>query len=770
MNKRPTFTLPQSVVEDTKKYRELVERYLKGNLDEMRFKGYRVPMGVYGQRGENTLKDKYMIRVRIPGGVMTRDQLSVLNEISHEYGGGYVHFTTRQDIQIHQVNIEDTPDILERMLKFGLSSRGGGGNTVRNIMSSPYAGINPKEVFDTTPHALALTEYLIRDRSSFNLPRKYKISFSSSSEDFGLATINDLGFIAKKQKGKKGFRVFAAGGMGNQPEVGLLLDEFILEEDIFKVAEAIKRLFDAEGNRNNKHKARLRFVRKRLGDKGFVEEYKKYFEAVKKEKIKETKINNFTEVRDTLASEKVDQTPDYLYKEKEDGYYTLSITPKNGDLHYDTLKELINIIPTKYSLRTTNEQGFLIRGVPIQELSRLVRLIQKIDPDLLIENKSTMPVTCKGASTCRLGLCNSPALAEAIRDHLKKLHSSTLQLLPKIYISGCPNCCGQHLISPIGFEGKAKRHDNHLIPYYSLFLGGDISEGNSRYGEMIVDIPAKSIPSFLVELAETIKSSTISFSNFNEFIKNNGSAKIKRLAAKYDQRPTYQNNPDFYKDWGLKNDFSLAGRGPGECGTGVIDIIAMDIKQAKEAYRLAIENEDSEKLYQAITSAARSLLIVKGIDSEKDRVIFTSFKQEFIDMKLVGAEYKEVIDKAFDYKLGDINYLLDSKQKVKQLIMAIEKLFNSLNSKLEFDINPIEQEKKKDVELLDLRGVKCPINFVKAKVAISSLTIGDVLDIYLDMGEPIRNVPRSLEKEGHTILTKELIKDSFYKISVKKGE
>ncbi|WP_027339431.1 sulfurtransferase TusA family protein [Halonatronum saccharophilum] len=779
MSNEPQFIIPKEVKEDTKNYRSLVRDFVEGRLDEARFKGRRVPMGIYGQRSSKDESDKYMVRVRIPGGVMSREQFAKLNQLSKEYGSAYLHFTTRQDIQIHQVNIEDTPDILEELLAYGLSPRGGGGNTVRNIMNSSLAGVDPEEVFDTTPHNLALTQYLIKTRSSFNLPRKYKISFSSSAKDDALATINDLGFIAKKSEGKRGFKVYGGGGMGGSPELSIVLEEFIEEDKIFYVAEAIKRLFDDYGDRSNKHQARLRFVKKRLGDEGFIAKYKEYLAEVLEEDLLVEDIISYQELRSKGEVKGFDV--DYIHPEKEKGYYSLELRPENGDVYYSEVKELLKLLTSdEISLRTTNKQGLLIRGVKGQQLEALVSAIKEINSELLVANVGTTPIACKGASTCRLGLCLSPNLAQEIKEVLEELDAKLQGLLPQIYISGCPNACGQHFIGNIGFAGKAKRYNDKLVPHYSLLLGGNIGEGQSRYGEEVIDIPTKRIPQFLVSLVKKLKEEGVSRANFNAYLEKGGKEKIIDLAKEFIQVPSYKEDSDIYKDWGKEEDFSLAGRGPGECGAGVMDIIQLDINMAKEGYNKGINEEDSSGLYKAIINAARALLIVKGIDTDKDRVIIKSFKSEFLDGDLVDKNYEDLLDKAIDYRLGDIDDLLDTKDDIKNLIGRVEKLFNSLNAKLEFQLEDLDtkeqddnssngEEKEEGKNLSDLRGVKCPMNFVKAKVAIAPLNKGDILEIYLDEGAPIANVPRSLASEGHKILAKEKIGEGYYLLKVKKG-
>ena len=248
--------IPDSVKEDTLGYRSQVNKFLDGQTSPVAFRAYRVPMGVYEQRTAG----KFMVRIRIGAGLVLPYQLERIAQLSKTYGNGIVHVTTRQDIQIHKVSIEDTPDVLEGLLEVGLSPRGGGGNTVRNVTACPRAGVCPEKEFDVVPFAIATAEYLLQSRSSFNLPRKYKIVFSGCSADCAFASVADLGFFAHMKNGVKGFSVYAAGGLGSNPAVAAKIEDFIGAKEVFEVAEAIKRLFDKYGDRANNHIIDLRGV------------------------------------------------------------------------------------------------------------------------------------------------------------------------------------------------------------------------------------------------------------------------------------------------------------------------------------------------------------------------------------------------------------------------------------------------------------------------------------------------------------------------------
>jgi sulfite reductase (ferredoxin) len=472
----------------------------------------------------------------------------------------------------------------------------------------------------------------------------------------------------------------------------------------------------------------------------FKELFLEYFEQVKAEaETGELKFTDLDYYKDKIESGKAAEV--------------LNLNPLNGDLNYQEVIDLIQLLE-KYdlSLRTTNRQGLLLRGVDSSQL-------------------------------------------EALKEDLAAVNQSR-DLLPQIYISGCPNSCGQHHIGKIGFEGKAKRENGRLIPYYSLLLGAEVSEENTQYAQKTVDLPAKRIPSFLVELAEKLAAAEdYSLERFNDYLETGGREAIIQLAQKYTEIPAYSKEADFYQDWGQNEDFSLAGRGPGECGTGVLEIVRLDLDQAEAAYEQGIAEEDSDSLYQAIIAAARSLLIVRGVDTEKDRVIIKEFKKKFIAEDWVAESKEELLEQALDYRLGDQEELLSLSSEIKDLIERLEDLFNSLNSSLEFTIKKVtavedagdndsaatdfvsknsENDKaaaaeKENYKLKDLRGVQCPINFVKAKLFLEPLPAGEIVDFYLDEGEPIKNVPRSLENEDHEIIKNEKQPEGHYLLRVKKA-
>ena len=714
--------ITKSVKEDTLAYRGQVEKFLQGETSPVAFRAYRVPMGIYEQRTAG----KHMVRIRIGAGLVLPYQLEQIAELSKTYGNGILHITTRQDIQIHEVNIEDTPDVLEGLLEVGLSPRGGGGNTVRNVTACPQAGVCPKEEFDVAGYAIATAEYLLQDRSSFNLPRKYKIVFSGCSKDCAYACVADLGFFAHLKNGVKGFSVYAAGGQGSNPAVAVKIEDFIKAQEVFAVAEAIKRLFDKHGDRANKHQARLRYVLARLGVEEFVKLYQKERQILKVDGLPFEP----PQIRDIASA----------YPVPEDSV-TVRLWLKNGDIPTDDLNK-VGQIATKYGqrlVRTTQLQDLLITAVAQKDIDKVNSELKGLSIDVLDDGSGKI-VTCAGASTCKLGLCLSRGLSDAISSRLSQAGFSANLSEMIIRISGCPNSCGHHYIADIGFQGKAKRVNGKLMPCYDVLAGARTVEGDAHLAERIGTVSAKRIPDLL---AEALSNGTVE------------KERLRSLTAEYSGLGEKSFPDDYYYDYGATEPFSLAGRGPGECGAGVMDVIKVDIDEAKDAIKSAPAG--SENVYKAIVAAARALLVTFGLEPKKDRDIFAAFSKHLIEPGWMEPAIQQLLDDALDWRMGDIESIDDLLEQVEDLVNRVEELFLSLDANLKFRAEPVVQKTnvKTNVtenHIVDLRGVACPLNFVKAKLELEKLQAGDILEVLLDEGEPARNAPASFAEQGQEII------------------
>ncbi len=748
-------TLPEKVRQDTEGYRAQVERFLAGELSPMAFRVYRVPMGVYEQRTTGT----YMVRIRIGAGIVSSDQLKHIAGLSRTYGNGILHVTTRQDIQIHNVKIEQTSDVLEGLLEAGLSSRGGGGNTVRNVTACPRAGICPLEQFNVAPYALAVTEYLMQFYSSYNLPRKFKVVFSGCAQDCAYASVADLGFFAHVRDGARGFAVYGGGGLGSHPGVGIKLDDFVRADEVIEITEAVKRLFDQHGDRSNKHRARLRYVLTRMGPEAFARLYRQEREKVRQEGLQGC-VPDIEAIADE-SSDKVlpDATQDSaaptvgLLPEKTADHHTILLTLPLGDVSADDLVRIAEISDTYGvgSVRTTQRQGLLIPSVVEAQTDAALSELRSLSPRVQTDNPLRV-VACAGASTCKLGLCLSRGLARAIGNRLSD-HLSSAADPATIRISGCPNSCGHHYIGALGFQGRAKRVNGRLMPCYDVLAGAQTTEGGSNLAETVGTLPAKVIPEFVAELMQD--------GSLSRPVEQ-----LREMVAKYSELPATIPD-DYFVDWDADTPFSLAGRGPGECGAGVMDLIAVDIDEAKEALKQHLDaGKGHDDLYRAVVASARALLVTFGLEPKTDREVFSGFRQHMIEPGWAEPSTQNLLDSAMDWRMGEKDALVDLEAEVGSLVERIEQLFLSLDANLKFRLEPHKAQKRHDDSRgagrqVDLRGVPCPLNFVKAKLELERIEVGDILEIQLDGGEPVQNVPDSFVQQGQEVLEVVEVADHF---------
>ena len=561
--------LPAELRADIDAYEREIQRFLSGEMPAAILKAKRVPRGVYEQRKDGT----YMVRARVTAGVLTSDQVQKMSDLSSTLGDGILHVTTRQDVQLHGICIQDTPKVMRGLLDAGLTTKGGGGNTVRNITACPYAGVCPQECFDVTEHAYAVTAYLIKLTGSYNLPRKYKISFSGCRTDCGLAQISDLGFVSGIRNGQPGFRVFAAGGMGANSRIASLLLEWTPAEEVIRIAETIRRLFDRYGDRKNKNRARLRFVIDRLGEKEFRREFD--------DEIKRVVTDG---VPQYIASGDVLNQSDQGYRSPvahEDGIRYLeqrqtglTTVPLHLQLGLISSEDFINLarLASRFSgeqgLHTTRAQGLQMRFVKSDNLPLLAAELRKLKTDFISANLPQQHfISCAGAATCRLGLCLSrnALIACDVKLRTAGLAGKGLDGF-SVYVNGCPNACGHQPIAPIGLSGSAQRVSGRLVPFYRVTMGGRCDSLGARFGLPIGQVPAKALPGFVTEVARDYIGHHTDGENFSAYFERAGREHFVAIVDRHKSVPPFNDSPDFYRDFGSDEPFSLAGRGAGEHG------------------------------------------------------------------------------------------------------------------------------------------------------------------------------------------------------------
>ena len=504
---------------EIEEFRKVGHKFVNGEISVMDFKGQSGGMGVYAHRGGK----EFMIRLRIPSGIITMPQFKLICDWADKYKLGGLHFTTRQAIQYHGISIDDVCNLMNDALENDIYTRGAGGNFPRNVALSPLSGVDKDEAFDPTPYALATGEYFMERITTYKLPRKLKVSFSNGSSDTAHCTIQDLGFLAVRKDGKDYFRVYLGGGLGRNPKVALLYPELIEPSEVLNYVEAIVRLFKAEGNYENKAKARIRYIVDKLGEEGFISEYKKYVDEVKSEcnykvDCKATEYNK--------AGIKTNISNSRLVEQKQCGLYSVYVHPVGGQIKVNDLKAIYETL-SKFDnpeIRLSMTEGVYFRNLNGKEAEELLELTKHIGGS----NDFEYSVSCIGVPTCQIGIAESQAALSEVLSYVKEKISNT-DLLPKLHFSGCGNSCGVHQISEIGFTGKKKRINDVVQEAYEIYVNGNCVEGETRLGKAYGDIARKDIPMFICELGNKLNEANIAFGDYI----NSNEDEFKALVEKY---------------------------------------------------------------------------------------------------------------------------------------------------------------------------------------------------------------------------------------------
>lgn len=521
-------------------------RYKAGKLDEEKWRQIRLKNGIYGIRFQ---KDIQMVRIKLPYGEVNSDQLRVMADIAEIFSTGIGHITTRQDIQFHWISLEAVPEVLRRLGEVELTTREACGNTVRNVTACPLAGVCNKEKFDVTPYAKHISNYLLRNPLTQNLPRKFKLAFSGCNDDCVKGAINDIGAIATKniKNGKKvkGFKLYVGGGLGSPPRAAHLLEEFTSVEDLEVTCEAIIRIFDRFGNRNNIFRARMKFIIDLMGIKEFrqrIFEERKILSATKKRdsivQIEEDDISK----QDPVTIKNINGNKEFekwlttnVEQQKQVNFYSISLNLIGGDLTARQFRILADIVE-KYAdgfIRTTIRQDVVFRWINQNNLKNIFNELTKANLAVLGANTICDIVGCPGADTCNLGVTRSHRLAMKLSKHLleqeKDIFSKEFEDA-NINVSGCPNSCGHNHIATIGLFGSAQRVNGQMTPFYQLELGGSVSEGRVQFGEHSIRIPAKKVPeavSKLLSLYRSEKQDSETFKSWINRLRSDGGEEIE---------------------------------------------------------------------------------------------------------------------------------------------------------------------------------------------------------------------------------------------------
>lgn len=685
--------MPPELAREIDIYETQIELKKQGKIDDKLFAETRLRRGAYGQRydsgqrndgtgtkelaypsgpltkGPETLWDAPgMQRIKIPFGGLNPEQMETLADVAEEYSDGICHVTTRQDIQLHYVHIEDTPTIMRRLAAVGITSREACGNSVRNVTACPLAGVCRDETFDVTPYARAMSRFLLGHPDTQDFGRKFKIAFSGCHQNAcGLVSLHDLGLIARTRVidgvEKRGFEVYAGGGLGAVPYQAKLFDGFVPEEEMLPLAQAVSRVFARLGEKRNRARARLKFLVAKLG----IEEFRR---IVLEEKVTMPADERWTAYLEELPS--YDERPvrpaaslngadrpegfDTWYEsnvrpQRQAGYAVATVTLPLGDITSWQMRQLAGIARRFVgdSVRTTVEQNIVLRWVSEGDLTDLYRELQRIG--LAEPGAGTVVdvVACPGTDTCKLGIASSRGLGRELYNRLKlqshELDESVAGL--HIKVSGCFNSCGQHHIADFGFYGVSRNIGGTTVPHFQVVLGGKWEENGGAYGLAIGAVPSKRVPEVVTRITERYLKERSRNEKFQDFIRRIGKKELKEMLADLSQVPPYQVDRSLYSDWGDPREFTIGDMGKGECAGEVVSMFEFDIQAAE---RLAWEaqllheagdyRQADETAYQAMVQAAKSLVKLEYMDVADDPdTIVREFRARFYDTQLFWDKY-----------------------------------------------------------------------------------------------------------------------------------
>lgn len=822
------YRIPSTLNGDLDYTQSLIDQFKAGEIQAGQLKSNRVPMGIYEQRKNQ----HYMLRLRCAGGLVTPEQLAKIAFVGHQLSTSHLHVTTRQEIQIHNVDIEDAIPALKKLEKVGISSAGGGGNTVRNMMVDDRSGLTADEEFDVYPYVEELTSRLIAEKDSFTMPRKYKVAIDTSVATANYSYIADLGLQARIKDGQRGFRVLIAGSAASNAHTGWEVFDFLPEKDLYRAAKALKNWFHKYGNRRNRHKARMRYVFYKYGTEEAKRLYLEEFEELKKDGSIDFKAPalplehhkpNFPPLKAPTDFETWKRR--YAHKQtnaeglKENLWYAY-IPLRHGNNSTDFFAEVAEYLGNYGNdvIRFTKKEQIQVRNIPEEYLTNIYAFFKKlgvyqIDYPVVVTNLTC----CTGADTCRLGICLPKGAIDGIA---KQLLNSNLNLdaIPdfELRMNGCTNICALATWGDLGFSGRVGRVGDDPYPTYTIWLP---VKGKHEIDLQQGYIAAKKIPAFVEDYLRDVIAEQANYADYYDYVAKRGVNIVKELIAKYKEVAPYSEEPDTFFDFGDDEKFSLIKYGKAECSAGLFDIIEIDqdtIREKRKEVELLMGNTPQgvpadlqsdgkqaiskiEKLlHDIVFSENRMLLVTRGLDPRTDEDVYNGFEKEFIAAGIIPQKFKVLTDKARNNES-----LIEQKPLIDELADLLNDLYQNMDDSLQFKLpaekTPVEQiaeeknaeekapaeqvaEEKAPVEKAsaaeetetivpdvkkDFRGVMCPMNFVKTKIALTPMQSGQILEILLDDGAPIENVPGSVKNEGHTILSTEKV-ENYWKVLIKK--
>lgn len=663
----------------------------QGRLDEKVFAETRLRQGVYGQRYDNgrrhdgqedrtlpftpatkgpgTFWDAPgMQRIKIPFGRLTPDQLEVLAELADEYSDAILHVTTRQDIQLHYVHIEDTPDLMRRLAAVGITTKEACGNVTRNVTGCHLAGVCRSEAFDISPYAQSLTDFLLGHDDAQDFGRKLKIAFSGCEQEAcGLVMMHDIGFVAKQQEvaGVKvnGFTMVVGGGLGAVPHQAQVLEAFVPANEILPITQAIARVFARLGEKKNRNRARIKFLVAKMGIDAFRElvqqeraqlPYDPRWDAIEVEAAgyEESPFKPSVALNGQARPEGFDNwLKTNVYAQRQAGYATVTIRLPLGDLTATQAVQLADIVREHVGehIRLTVEQNIVLRWVSEADLPNLYSALVAAGLGKAGAESIADITSCPGTDTCKLGIAASRGLAGTLMSRLdEKLESLPEEIKNlRIKISGCFNSCGQHHVADIGFYGNSRKVGNFKVPHFQVVLGGQWKENAASFGLAMGAVPSRLIPEVLEAITQAFVDGKEDAESFQAWVTRLGKKSVREIIRPFMVTPVYESQPEFFSDWGDPRVFTLNDLGIGECAGEVVSLFSIEIAKAESEIfeaQVALDEKQyadaDERAYKAMLEAARALLRTKdpNVGTGADEIV-KQFRLQFYDTKLFFDKY-----------------------------------------------------------------------------------------------------------------------------------
>lgn len=683
--------MPEALANEIDTFELQIELKKQGKIDEKLFAETRLRRGVYGQRYDNGLRNDGtgqkalvfpsgeltkgpetlfdapgMVRIKIPFGKLTADQLDVLSELAEEYSDQILHVTTRQDIQLHFVHIEDTPDLMRRLAAVGITTREACGNAVRNVTACEFSGVCNDESFDATPYALAMTDFMMGHPDAQDFGRKFKIAFSGCEDHpCGLVGFHDLGAVALKREvdGElvRGFKVVVGGGLGAVPVQAKVLHEFLPEAELLPVMQAIARVFGRLGEKQSRAKARVKFLVKDLGLEEFARIVAAERELLRTDErwtkhLENLHITDEKPIRDAGelptgngAFQKWASTN--LRPQAREGYYTATVKMPLGDFTPGQGRALADLA-RKYTgdaMRCTVEQNIVFRWLSGADCEAFHAGLTAIGLGDAGAGGITDITSCPGTDTCKLGISSSRGVTGALRKHLTVLGDELDPAVQKLRIkaSGCFNSCGQHHVADLGFLGVMRNVGGRKVPHFNVVLGGQWTHNGGAYGLVVGAVPSKNIPKAVDLITAKFAAERNDDESFQDFMKRVGKPELRKLLAPISKPPSYEEDPSYYSDWGDPREYTIGDLGIGECAGELVPFVEFGLQAAEQELYEAQDQLDAgsspqaaEKAYTAMVSAAKALVRYTGaqVRDDADDVV-AGFREHLHDTKLFHDQF-----------------------------------------------------------------------------------------------------------------------------------